>query len=191
VIGGLILAAGDGSRFGGSGSKLLAELDGHPLLQYAVNAQCAVPELERVVVVLGASAEELRQRIDFGRAETVLCADWEDGQAASLRCGVGAFPEADKLVVTLGDSPLVTPELIGRFVNEPGGMRAVYDGRPGHPVVLGPEQLEAITKLTGDEGARGLLRGGRTIECSDLCSGRDVDTPEDLEAIRHETRAIV
>jgi molybdenum cofactor cytidylyltransferase len=191
VIGGLILAAGDGSRFGGSESKLLAELDGSPLLQYAVNAQCAMPELERVVVVLGASAEEVRRRIDFGRAETVLCADWEDGQAASLRCGADAFPDADKLVVTLGDSPLVTPELIVRFINEPGGTRAVYDGRPGHPVVLGPEQLQAIAKLTGDEGARGLLRGGRTIECGDLCSGRDVDTPEDLEAIRHEARAIV
>lgn len=190
VIAGLVLAAGAGTRFGAR-PKLLAELDGRPLLEHAVAAQCGVAELERIVVVLGAHADEVRRRVDFGRAEPVVCADWHAGQAASLRRGVAALAAADRVIVTLGDEPLVTPALIGRFVDQPGGTRAMYDGRPGHPVVLGAEQMAAISLLTGDRGARGLLHGGPVIECGHLSLGRDVDTPEDLEAIRNEARAVI
>jgi molybdenum cofactor cytidylyltransferase len=190
LIGGLILAAGAGTRFGEE-PKLLAQLDGRPLLEYAIQAQCDVPELERIVVVLGAHAELVAERIDFGRAEPVVCEDWESGQAASLRAGLTALAGADKVVVTLGDSPLVTPAVIARFAHEPGGTRAVYDGRPGHPVVLGSKHIRALAALSGDRGARDLLGGGPTIECGELCSGRDVDTPDDLEAIRDEARAVL
>jgi molybdenum cofactor cytidylyltransferase len=187
VIGGLILAAGAGTRFGPDSSKLLAELDGRPLLEHAIRAQCAVPELERVVVVLGARAEEVLARVELLRAEPVVCSEWSDGQSASLRCGVRALTSlgADRVIVTLGDQPLITSAVISRFVHERPGARAVYRGRPGHPVLLGPTELAAVSELSGDHGARALLAHGPTVECSELCSGRDVDTPDDLEAIRH------
>jgi CTP:molybdopterin cytidylyltransferase MocA len=192
VIAGLILAAGDGSRFGAARSKLLADLEGRPLLEHAVAAACAVPELDRVVVVLGARAEEIMRGVEFGRAEVVLCPEWESGQSASLRCGVRALAGAEKVIVTLGDAPLITAAAIARFLDQPPGARAVYRGEPGHPVVLGAPQLEAaITGISGDRGARDMLRNGPLIECDDVCSGRDVDTPDDLEAIRHEVRAVV
>jgi CTP:molybdopterin cytidylyltransferase MocA len=190
LIAGLILAAGDGSRFGAE-SKLVADLDGKPLLQYALNAQCAVPELERVVVVLGAHADDVRARVRFGRAEPVMCEDWSSGQAASLRCGLRALRGADKVIVTLGDQPLITPDVVRRFVNAPAGARAVYNGTPGHPVVLGSDQYAAVERLEGDQGARELLQGGERIECAHLASGRDVDTRNDLETVRDEARAIV
>ncbi len=190
MIAGLILAAGAGTRFG-SRSKLLAELDGRPLLEHAIRAQCGVSELERIVVVLGARFEEVLGRIDLGRAEPVVFDGWREGQSASLRCGVTELSEASRVIVTLGDEPLVTSEVIARFVHEPPGTRALYDGRPGHPVVLGREQMGALRSLTGDRGARDLLCGGPTIECGALCSGRDVDTPEDLEAIRDEAGAVL
>jgi molybdenum cofactor cytidylyltransferase len=193
MIGGLILAAGAGKRFG-STSKLLAELDGRPLLEHAVSASCGVEALERVVVVLGAHADEVLGAVDFGRAEPVVCPDWSAGQAASLRCGLRALGECSRVIVTLGDAPTITPEVVARFVDASPGTRAVYRGRPGHPVVLGPAHLaeiSALGSLSGDRGARDLLRGGATIECSELSSGRDVDTPEDLEAVRHELRAVL
>jgi molybdenum cofactor cytidylyltransferase len=187
---GLVLAAGGGTRFG-SAPKQLADFHGRPLLEWAVRAQCAVSELGRVVVVLGAHADAVRAGVDFGRAETVVCPDWESGQAASLRRGLQELMTADRVVVTLGDAPLVTPEVIARFAGEAPRTRALYDGRPGHPVVLGSEQISALMSLQGDQGARGLLRGGPVLEVGHLCSGRDVDTPDDLEEVSHEARAVI
>jgi molybdenum cofactor cytidylyltransferase len=183
VIAGLILAAGAGSRFGAH-SKLLAELEGRPLLEHAVRAACGVAELERVVVVLGFCADDVLDRMRFGRAEPVICTDWSDGLSASLRCGLDALGGASKVIVTLGDQPLITSAAIARFLEEPGGARAAYRGAPGHPVVLERAQMEAVSRLGGDVGARAILRGGPLIECSGLCSGADVDTPGDLETIR-------
>jgi molybdenum cofactor cytidylyltransferase len=185
--GGLILAAGAGSRYGRS-PKLLAKLDDRPLLERAIAAQCAVPALERVIVVLGAHAQLILDAVDFMRAEPLVCPHWREGLSASLRCGAGALADAERVIVTLGDEPLITPQLIARFLDAPPGARATYDGRPGHPVVLGPEQLRALGRLRGDRGGQELLRGMMTIECGPLESGADVDTPDDLEAVRRHVR---
>jgi molybdenum cofactor cytidylyltransferase len=190
VICGLVLAAGAGTRFG-DGPKQLAELEGRPLLEWAVRAQCDARVLERVVVVLGSAAARIRDAVEFGRAEVVVCPDWDAGQSASLRFGLAQLADADKVVVTLGDAPLMTPAVIERFAAEQPGTRAVYNGRPGHPVVLGAEQIAGLTTLDGDIGARKLLDGGLVIEIGPICSGRDVDTPEDLEEIRDEARAVL
>jgi CTP:molybdopterin cytidylyltransferase MocA len=190
-VAGLVLAAGGGSRFGDP-PKQLADLGGRPLLEWSVRAQCAVPELARVIVVLGAHAEQIAAGVELGRAETVVCPDWASGQAASLRRGLAALPEVvSKVIVTLGDAPLVTPAVIARFVWEPPRTRATYGGRPGHPVVLGREEITGLMSLSGDRGARDLLRGGPVMEVGHLCSGRDVDTPDDLEEIRDEARAVI
>jgi CTP:molybdopterin cytidylyltransferase MocA len=194
---GLVLAAGAGTRFGDT-PKQLASLGERPLLQWAVDAQTAVDSelLDPIVVVLGSRAPEIQAAIDFGRARPVVCADWEAGQSASLRCGLRALGDVDSVVVTLGDAPLVSDELIARFALEAdaGPLRAVYDGRPGHPVALASAQITALRAAAGgdrDEGARELLREARAIEAGHLCSGRDVDTPEDLEEVRDEARAII
>jgi CTP:molybdopterin cytidylyltransferase MocA len=184
MICGLVLAAGAGVRFDSDGSKLLAPVDGRPLLEWAVRAQCEVAALERVVVVVGSRADDVLAVVDFGRAEPIVCSEWERGQAASLGCGLRALAGASKVVVTLGDEPLITSEVVALLAAQAGGTRAVYDGRPGHPVVLGSDEIQALKSLRGDRGARDLLRGGPTIEVGHLCSGRDVDTPDDLEAIR-------
>jgi molybdenum cofactor cytidylyltransferase len=182
LIAGLILAAGEGQRFGPQ-PKLLANLGGRPLLEHAIRAQCAVSELQRVVVVLGARAQQIAAAVDFGRAEAVVCDQWARGQSASLRCGLSQLSGTQKVIVTLGDQPLISPGAICRLLPEPGGSRAIYRGAPGHPVVLGPQQIAAAGGLRGDHGAGGLLAGGRRIECSDLCCGSDVDTPAQLHAI--------
>jgi molybdenum cofactor cytidylyltransferase len=191
VNAGLILAAGEGTRFGPE-PKLLAEFEGRPLLEHAIRAQCDVSLLERVVVVLGAHAQELRRRVDFGRASVVVCEDWHEGQAASLRRGLGELLPASKVIVTLGDEPLITSAVVARFVGESPGARAVYNGRPGHPVVLGPDQMRRVMSLDGDRGARDVLGDGPRIELGGAGdTGRDVDTKEDLERMRDEARAIV
>jgi CTP:molybdopterin cytidylyltransferase MocA len=180
TVGALILAAGEGRRFGGT--KQLAELDGRPLLEYALAAVAGVP---RRVVVLGHAAEEIRARVDFGGAETVVCADWEEGQAASLRCGLAALGDVDAAVITLGDQPFITREAVAAAIDHLGdhdAVRATYDGVPGHPVVLRRRLLARAGELRGDVGFRDLL-AGETIggfEAGHLCDPTDIDTREEL-----------
>lgn len=186
-----MLAAGGASRFGSP--KQLAELDGRPLLQHAVDAMLAVPAIDPVVVVLGAEAERVRAAVDLGAARGVVCEAWAQGMAASLYCGVQAVGDCDWIIVTLGDQPRVTPQVIAAVVGQaqaaPSGtvaVRATYDGAPGHPVALGRAMLPRLERLSGDAGARGLLGGAdvMTFEAARLCDPADVDTPEELEALR-------
>jgi CTP:molybdopterin cytidylyltransferase MocA len=144
----------------------------------------AVPAIERIVVVLGARAEEVRRRVDFGIAEPVICADWAEGLSASLRTGIDALPGADPIIVTLGDQPFITPQVIARFVDARGTCRAGYGGEPGHPVRMTAATARRARELTGEAGARELLRDCRLIECGHLCRPDDIDTREHLEALR-------
>jgi molybdenum cofactor cytidylyltransferase len=179
---GLILAAGAGTRFGAQ-TKQLAVLRGKPLLQHAVDAMNAA--LERAVVVLGHDADAIRAAVDFGPTRVVLCEDWAQGQGLSLRAGVAALADADVVAITLGDQPFITPAVIGEAIAQLGdfdAVRAVYDGRPGHPVVLGRRVLAAVPELAGDAGARELLARFRVRrwEAGHLASATDVDTQEEL-----------
>ena len=93
-------------------------------------------------MVLGAGAPELLERVDFGRAEPVICPEWESGQAASLRQGAAALAGADKVIVTLGDEPLITPEVVALFLDQPGGARAVYNGQARPSCCARPRAVE-------------------------------------------------
>jgi CTP:molybdopterin cytidylyltransferase MocA len=191
TAGGLILAAGAGRRFGGP--KQLAELDGVPLLQHAVDAMLAADGIGPVRVVLGAHADRVLAAVELGAAAPVLCDGWDEGMAASLRCGVATLDGCDWVVVTLGDQPRITAQVIGAVVAEAArapadcaAVRAAYGGRPGHPVALSRALMPAVAGLRGDVGARDLLDGAptRTVEVGHLCRPDDVDVPADLEALR-------
>jgi molybdenum cofactor cytidylyltransferase len=184
---GVVLGAGAGRRFGAV--KQLAPWRGRPLLQHAIDAATAAPELDRVVVVLGAHAAEVGPRLTPGRADVVVCDGWAEGLAASLRRGVEAAGGADWVVVTLGDEPLVTPAEIAAVVRATGpavdAVRATRGGTPAHPVALGRAIADRVATLRGDAGARGLLAGARIaeVELGPRAHAGDVDTPEDLAAL--------
>ena len=182
---GLILAAGAGTRFGDE-TKQLAELRGRPLLTHALDAMTAA--VDQVVVVLGHDADAIQSRIDFGAASVVVCEDWARGQAFSLRRGVAALAGSEAVVITLGDQPFITPQVITGALAQLEGfdaVRAVYDGAPGHPVVLGPSVLAAVGELEGDAGARELLARFRVRkwEAGNLASAIDIDTQEELSKL--------
>lgn len=187
MIGGLVLAAGKGSRFGGS--KQLAELDGRPLLEHSIQAMTASP-VGRVVVVLGAAAETVIAEVDFHGAEPIVTDRWEEGQSASLAYGLAELSECEAVVVTLGDLPRLSTDAIRRVIAERGdgveAIRATYAGEPGHPVLLERELFERLRDVSGDHGARNLLLSvsSREVACDDLGGGEDVDTPAQLDALR-------
>ncbi|GAB2932937.1 NTP transferase domain-containing protein [Rhodococcus aerolatus] len=181
---GVLLAAGSGTRYGSP--KALAHDGGW--LRGAVAALtdggCA-----GVVVVLGAAAGQARALVPAG-AEVVVATGWQTGMGASLRAGLGAAAATDAThaVLHLVDTPDVGADVVARVL-EAGRVRgadvarAAYDGVAGHPVLLAREHWVAVAaSATGDRGARAFLRGRagvELVECGDLATGRDVDTPED------------
>ena len=186
MIGGLVLAAGAATRFGAP--KQLADLEGVPMLEHALRAITASP-VGRVVVVLGSGAEEIAATVDLHGAEPRVCSRWEEGQSASLACGLAELADCEAVVVTLGDQPRVSPDAIRRVIaarNGAAAVRATYGGSPGHPVLLERELFEPLRNVTGDKGARNLLMSVQVLDipCDDLGGGEDVDTPAELDALR-------
>jgi CTP:molybdopterin cytidylyltransferase MocA len=180
VSAGLLLAAGEGRRFGGA--KQLARVGGRPLIEHAL---AALDGLERVVVVLGARSDEIRAAADLDGAEVVVCAEWAEGMGASLRTGLAALRDVDEVVIVLADQPFITRAVVERVRAAPGdAARAVYRGAPGHPVVIRRPVLARAGELRGDSGFRDLLTGVTEVECADLADPTDIDTREDLEVVR-------
>lgn len=180
---GIVLAAGAGRRMG-TPKALLATPDGQPWVERAVlalrEAGCA-----HVVVVLGARADEARAFVPAG-AHAVVADDWERGLSASLRAGLAAASHPsllrDAVLVTLVDLPGLPAEaarrVIGDDVRADVLRRASYDGRPGHPVLVGRDHWAPMAlSLDGDSGAQAYLTeaGVELIDCADLWDGADVD----------------
>jgi molybdenum cofactor cytidylyltransferase/nicotine blue oxidoreductase len=177
---GLLLAAGAGRRMG-----LPKALVG----TWLVDAVEALRDggCGRVLVVLGASAEEAGLRLEGMDVEVVVAADWNQGLAASLRAGLAALSDAEEtaVLVTLVDLADVGADVVRRLVGRPFTAatlaRASYDGSPGHPVLLGRDHWAGvIDTASGDTGARAYLAANRVelVECGDLATGHDVDTLE-------------
>ena len=178
-----MLAAGAGVRFGGP-KALAREADGTPWVELAVRMLRAAG-CDSVLVALGASAEEARGLVPLD-ADIVIVQDWPEGLSASLRAGLAAASvlSAEAVLITPVDTPGASPEAAARVISRAGTpfasalARAVYDGRPGHPVLIGRDHWAALAEmLTGDSGAGAYLtaHGALGVECGDLWSGVDVD----------------
>lgn len=173
---GLVLAAGAGTRYGMP--KVVAE--NGDWLKLAV-AALHLGGCDDVIVVLGAAGEDA---VDVpAPAHAVVAADWSDGLSASLRAGLRAA-DADYAVVHLVDTPDIGADAVRRVIDTaraaPSGLaRAVYGGRPGHPVVIAREHWPALLDgLSGDVGAGPFLRARAdviAVECGDLATGADID----------------
>src|SRR5215213_4320683 len=109
--------------------------------------------------------------------------------AASLKTGSAAVGRVDAALVTLGDQPFITPQVIAGVLDfderRHDAVRTTYRGAPGHPVLLTRRLLDRAHELSGDAGFRALLDGQRVrrFEAGHLCDPADVDTPEDLERL--------
>jgi CTP:molybdopterin cytidylyltransferase MocA len=187
---GVLLAAGAGSRFGGAVPKVLKPFRGRPLLTWPL-AALREGGVERVVVVLGARADEVAAGVGLGDAEVVRCGDWAEGLSASLRAGVAAATAggADAVAIALADQPLLDARAVARVIaarapSRLDALRATYAGVPGHPTLLESSTFGGIERLTGDAGARTLFDDPTTrvglVACDGLGRPDDADTPEGL-----------
>jgi len=185
---GILLAAGAGSRFGGG--KLLHRLpDGEPIgLRAWRNLRAA---LNRVTVVVRAGDRDVENLFREAGAIVAICPDAHLGMGHSLACAVGATREARGWVIALADMPCVDPATIRRLASQlAAGAEIVvpfHQGQRGHPVGFAARFGEDLMRLSGDAGARALLRDNASsivrIEVGDAGVLQDVDTPEDARRL--------
>ncbi|WP_269150476.1 NTP transferase domain-containing protein [Frigidibacter albus] len=187
----LLCAAGSSRRMRGA-DKLLELVGSVPLLRR--QAVAAAAQGVRVLVTLGPDQPLRAAALERLAVEPLVVPEAAEGMAASLRAGAAAA-EGAALLVMLADMPeigaedlaaviaahLAAPEAVVRAAGE--------DGTPGHPVVIPARLLAGLTRLSGDQGAREVLRGEAAVLVP-LPGQRaltDLDTPEDWAAWRART----
>ena len=185
-IAALILAAGASRRFGSD--KRLHHVDGVPLLARTVARYREV--FERVGVTVRPDEGNVERLIADAGALPIIAPDAELGQGRSLAHGVAALADSGGLVVGLGDMPFVRADTLVTIASrlaqgDAEVIRPRCNGHPGNPIGFAPSMFDALTRITGDQGARDLLRSHpdlvEFVDTDDADVLRDVDRPGDIQ----------
>ncbi len=188
LIAAIVLAAGLSSRMGSN--KLLAPIDGKPLVRHAVEAALG-SGCQSIIVVTGNGAADVERALSPLTPLFVKNRDYSKGLSSSLKCGLGQVPESyDGALVVLGDMPGVTPALLDRLIAafSPADGRAICvptrHGKRGNPVLWARRFFPEILALEGDVGARHLIGQYSDLVCDveadDDGPLTDIDTPQML-----------
>ena len=188
-IGCVILAAGKSTRFGGN--KLLAPLDGTPLLARTLQAIPTALFAQVVAVVSHPEVAQLCRGFDLE-----VCAYGGGPQSQSIRMGLQALDPMDGCLFVLGDQPLCTPESIRRLVNsfqiQPAHVhRLSYQGRHSSPTLFPSHLFPSLIQLTGERGGMAAV-GDTPVDYVEACGPQelwDADTPEKLFQIQQHLQA--
>ena len=193
----VVLAAGRGSRFRGSGHKLEQHVEGTPggdsMLTRSLRHALAT-RLRVVVVTTAALAPTAHKLVAARDIVTLPEHDAQGrpqpiGMGHSIVAGVAATGDADGWLILPADMPLVQPNTIMAVAE---GLErypvcyAQYRGIQGHPVGFGTELYSELMALQGDEGARRIVAryAAQPITVDDPGVHIDVDTAEDLARLR-------
>jgi len=184
-----LLAAGQSRRMGGP-NKLLARIDGEPIVRLSAQRALACGG-HPVIAVLGHMAGEIEKALSGLNVVTAVNGAYATGISSSIKTALLHVPaDADGMMVLLADMPALGPDHLKRLIDvfaKVGGsavVRATFDGKRGNPVILPRGLFGAIQQLTGDVGARHLIETG-DMPVIDVEIGPaamvDVDTPDDLQ----------
>jgi len=184
----VVLAAGKGSRFGGSSHKLEQPFGSSTVLGTTVR-HAVETQLPIVVVTTERLAPLVARQV--ARRDIVVISDAEAarGMGASIATGVAERSGAPGWLVLPGDMPLVKPSslrAVATALEHHPVVYAQHQGRRGHPVGFSAELYSELILLTGDEGARRVMARypAHGQEVDDRGVLVDVDTQADLDAAR-------
>lgn len=174
---GVVLAAGAGTRYGMP--KILAHQGEWLTIAVSALRDGGCPE---VMVAMGAAVVSAP-----AGASAIVVPDWSDGMGSTVAAVLRAARNESGLAGVLlhvVDTPDVGADVVARVLSAAEGhrsvlARAVFDGRPGHPVYIGIDHIDGVLAVVGGEvGARAYLRDRADVvdvECGDLATGADVD----------------
>jgi len=196
-IGALLLAAGQSRRMGGP-NKLLAELDGVPMVAHVARRLLA-SRARPIIAVLGNQADAVDAALGKLPVERVRNPEFAGGLSTSLKRGIGALPsDLDGVIVCLGDMPLISGRHLDRLIaafNPLEGRAIVVPtrrGKRGNPVLWSSRFFPEMAALTGDVGAKHLIGEHAElvaeVEMDDDAVLVDIDTPDALDALRQKRK---
>lgn len=184
---GVILAAGTSERYG-SENKLLATIDGEPMIRRAVRP-FVEHGLASVGVVLGHDAAAVRAALDDFDVDFVDNPHYAEGQSRSVQAGTryARAHDADAILFGLGDMPRVREQTVALVCDAfrsglAGVIPAAYAGQRGNPVLFSAAYFDALDEIEGDIGGRALLRESNDVVCVETGDPgvlRDVNRPDE------------
>jgi len=159
----------------------------------AVVATALGSGVDRVMVVLGSDADEVRKKLESSGAAFTINEDYARGMLSSIQAGFKALGgDAEAVVVMLGDQPFLPAKVVDAVIEayRTGGkgiVIPVFRGRRGHPVLVDMKRRDEVLGLDPAEGLRQLMRARpgdiREVDVDDANILRDMDTPEDYRSI--------
>jgi CTP:molybdopterin cytidylyltransferase MocA len=171
--------------------KQLLEFQGETFVERAAKAPL-LAGAKPVIVVVGANANEIREKLEGIDVDIIFNEAWPSGLASSILAGIQRARQStvDAVLITLADQPLVDGAALTRLIDAFDCHPIVassYAGTIGVPAIFASKYFDDLENLTGDRGAGKWLR-----EHSDLVTSiplpeaeTDIDTQEDMNAIRN------
>ena len=187
MIVGIVLCAGQSSRMGRP--KALLPIDGQTFIERIVGA-LKRGGLERIVVVLGFNAEEMRKKIEHLPVEIVVNPEYQRGQLSSLQSALrhlAAATNCDGIIVHLVDHPYIDAKLVDLMLRRFGETKSLivvprHQGKRGHPVIFSRALFAELLNAPMDQGAKAVVNAHRDetleIDTEDIGITLDIDTPE-------------
>ncbi|MFT5174499.1 MAG: molybdenum cofactor cytidylyltransferase [Gammaproteobacteria bacterium] len=188
----LVLAGGQSRRMGDI-NKLLAPVDGVPMVLATVRRIIAAG-VDEVIVVTGHEAQRVRDTLTGESVRVVHNPYYDQGLSTSMNAGLAALGvDVDAALVCLGDMPRVTPRHVHRLLAafDPTEGRSIcvptFNGKRGNPVLWDRRYFEQMREVRGDVGARHLIGAHDDSVCEvamdDAGVLLDVDSPAALAAL--------
>lgn len=184
-VAGIVLAAGEGRRFGGP--KALADWHGRPLVRHVV-ALARRAGLDPIIVVVGAQASRVRKALAGLPVDVVENPAWSEGMSRSIQAGLQALlPQVEAFVLLQVDQPLVRPRWLRQLIeaHQTTGQPMIVgtvNGDPRPPALFARPLFPALMELRGDQGGRPLIHAFpeavAQIPVPDPAWVLDFDTPE-------------
>jgi len=165
----VILAGGESRRMGAP--KALIPYRGKSFVEHLIEVT-RHPRVGLTRIVVGAHADEIRERLTGHSSEIVVNADWAKGQLSSIQSGVRALPEdsTDGMILCPVDHPIVSSELVARLIEEFDASRKsialpTYRGRRGHPLIFRAKLYEELLAASAEVGARQVVWAHENDTC--------------------------
>ena len=183
----VVLSAGESSRMGRP--KALLPIDGQTFIERIVTA-LKQSGIERVIVVLGFNAEEMRREIEHLPVEILVNQDYQQGQLSSLQTALRRLngeKDCDAILVHLVDHPYLSAAVVNRMIDRYRGSKnsiviPKFQGKRGHPVLFDRSLFAELLAAPLDQGAKAVVNAHRDqtleIDTEDIGVTLDIDTPE-------------